>query len=257
MEWSNLGTFVFGSLIGSFLNVCIVRLPRDESVNHPRSHCRSCQKTLPFYDLIPIVSYLWRRGKCRFCNASFSIDYLIVELLAGCLSVVTFNTFGFRAMGLAYFSFVASLIAITFIDIHHRIIPDVISMGGTVLGFLLSFYFLTITPLQSFLGILSGGGILFLLAYFYFKSTKREGLGGGDIKLAAMIGAFLGYQGVFLTLFIGSMLGAVWGLIMMIIKKQNLQYALPFGPFLALGALIVLFYGDHIFYFLGYNLAIP
>lgn len=250
MGWNSL-YFVLGALVGSFLNVCIVRLPLNKSIVTPRSHCRHCGKTLPFYDLIPLISFLWLRGHCRFCYKPISIEYFIVELLTALGAVWTFEAFGFGIQGFSYFLFIASLIVITFIDIHHRIIPDTISIGGTILGFLLSFYFLSIDPLNSLAGILVGGGLLYVLALIYVKLTQREGMGGGDIKLTAMIGAFLGYKGVFLTLFISSILGSAWGILWVILKKQNLQIALPYGPFLAIGAVMVLFFQDYFQYLFG------
>ncbi len=252
MEWIKLFYFGLGALTGSFLNVCIVRLPKEESILWPRSHCPHCQKQLPWYDLIPLLSYALVQGQCRFCQRKISIEYFIVELVTAFLAVWTFDQFGLRPQGFAYFLFVASLVVITVIDIHHRIIPDVISLGGTVLGFLLSFHFLDIGYGESLIGIFMGGGILLALAWTYFKFTKREGMGGGDIKLAAMIGAFLGYKSILLVLFLSSILGSFWGLLMILIKKEGLKSALPFGPFLAGAALIVLFYGDLLLTFLGY-----
>src|SRR3989338_9823187 len=174
MEWINLFTFGLGALVGSFLNVCITRLPPKESILWPRSHCDHCQKKLPWHDLIPLLSAVLLRGRCRFCQKKISFEYFIVELATAFLAVWTFDQFGFRPQGFAYFLFVASLIVITVIDIHHRIIPDVISLGGTLLGFLLSLYFLDIDYRESLLGILIGGGFLLLLAWAYFKFTSRE-----------------------------------------------------------------------------------
>ncbi len=257
MEWSNLFTFGLGALVGSFLNVCITRLPleesKGESILWPRSHCDHCQKKLPWYDLVPLISYVGLRGRCRFCQKPISIEYFLVELITAFLAVWTLDQFGFRPQGFATFLFVASLIVITAIDIHHRIIPDVISIGGTVLGFLLSFHFLDIGYRDSLIGIVVGGGFLFILAWAYFKATQREGMGGGDIKLAAMIGAFLGYKSILLVLFLSSILGSLWGLFLILLKKESLKTALPFGPFLAGAALITLFYGEWILYFLGYS----
>lgn len=253
MEWINLFYFGFGALVGSFLNVCVTRLPKEESILWPRSHCDHCKKKLPWVDLIPLVSALLLRGRCRFCQKKIPIEYFIVELVTAFLAIWTFDQFGFRPQGFAYFLFVASLVVITVIDIHHRIIPDVISLGGTVLGFLLSLHFLDIDIIESLMGILVGGGFLLILAWTYFKFTSREGMGGGDIKLAAMIGAFLGYKSILLVLFLSSILGSFWGLFMILLKKESLRAALPFGPFLAGAALITLFYGDLLFYLLGYS----
>ena len=255
MEWSSLASLwylIFGGLIGSFLALCIVRIPREESIISPRSHCRHCQKVLPAYDLIPIFSYLWLKGECRFCGESIATEYPVVEIVTAVMAVWTFETFGFRILGFSYFLFVASLIVITFIDLHFRIIPDSISIGGTLLGFLLSLHVLPIGYVNSLLGILTGGGLLLALALVYYKLTKREGMGGGDIKLAAMIGAFLGYKGVILTLLVSSVIGSIAGLLMIAINKKDLQYAIPYGPFLALGALLTLFFQDYFLFYLGY-----
>ncbi|OGQ17530.1 MAG: hypothetical protein A3B70_02825 [Deltaproteobacteria bacterium RIFCSPHIGHO2_02_FULL_40_11] len=252
MIWNNFLFVVFGAIVGSFLHVCIVRLPQNESILRPRSHCRNCKKKLPWYDLIPILSYLWLRGRCRFCKAQFSIEHFLVELFTALIALWVFSTFGTTPLGLTYFAFVSSLIVVTCIDLHHRIIPDSISLGGTALGLVLSFFVLPITPLESFLGAFIGGGFLLLLAWGYFKLTGREGMGGGDIKLTAMFGAFLGFQSVFLILFVASILGAVWGAGLMLFQRKDLQYAVPFGPFLALGAILTLFYGDFLLRFLGY-----
>ncbi len=252
MAWNNFFYIVFGAIVGSFLNVCIVRLPKDESVLFPRSHCRSCETPLPFYDLIPIVSYIWLWGQCRHCGQKIAAEYPIVEALTAILSWVVFDEFGLTAGGISYFFFISSLIVVTFIDLHHRIIPDTISIGGIILGFLLSFGLLGINYIESLLGILLGGGLLLLLAYIYFKATKREGMGGGDIKLAAMMGAFLGYKNIFVVLMVSSILGSLWGLSLVLLRKQNLKEAIPYGPFLAAAGIITLFYGEHILFFLGY-----
>src|SRR3989338_2735192 len=228
MEWSNLFTFGLGALVGSFLNVCITRLPKEESILWPRSHCDHCQKKLPWHDLIHLLSAVVLGGRCRFCRKKISIEYFIVELITAFLAVWTFDHFGFRPQVLAYFLFVAFLIVITVIDIHHRIIPDILSLGGTLLGFLLSLHFLDIDTVESLVGIFVGGGFLLILAWAYFKATQREGMGGGDIKLAAMIGAFLGYKSILLVLFISSILGSFWGLFLILLKKESLKTALPF-----------------------------
>ncbi|HBQ20716.1 MAG: peptidase A24 [Deltaproteobacteria bacterium GWA2_38_16] len=252
MEWSNFFYLMFGALLGSFLNVCIVRLPKEESIIWPSSHCRHCNKTLPWYDLIPILSYLYLLGRCQFCKEKISVEYPLIELITAFLALWVFHEFGFRTQGFAYLIFVSALLVTTVIDIHYRIIPDSISIGGTILGFLLSFHFLQISYIDSSLGILLGGGVLFIIAYLYLKFTGREGMGGGDIKLAAMIGAFLGYKFVFLVLFISSIAGSLVGIGLILIQRQDLKSALPFGPFLAVGALSSLFYGEPLLYWLGY-----
>lgn len=233
--------FVFGSVIGSFLNVCIYRLPRDKSIVFPGSHCPHCNQAIRFYDNIPIVSFLVLRGRCRTCGAAISPRYVIVEALAGCLSLVLFLHFP-PVEYLVYFAFCASLIVITFIDLEFQIIPDIISLPGIPIGFLCSFLLSRVTYFDSLLGILLGGGILFAVAEGYLLVTKTEGMGGGDIKLLAMIGAFLGYQAVLVTIFLSAFVGSVVGVTLMLLKGKDRKYAIPFGPFLALAAIICLFW---------------
>lgn len=245
--------FIFGSVVGSFLNVCIARLPKGESVVSPPSHCPLCDTPIPFYDNIPLISYLWLRGRCRFCGERISPRYFIVEFLMAFFSVLLLSRFG---LGLAFFVnflFVAALIVITFIDLDVRIVPDVISLPGIAVGLVVSIVnsqwsmvqsLLLPTPLSSALGILLGGGILLLVAWAYQLFTGVEGMGGGDIKLLAMIGAFLGWPSVPVALFFASLTGSVVGLIFMLRKGVDSKYALPFAPFLCLGALCYLFFGD-------------
>jgi len=236
-------TFIFGSIVGSFLNVCIHRIPEGRSIIFPPSSCPSCNKPIAFYDNIPIVSFIILLGKCRNCKAPISLRYPLVELLTGILSVISFRVFGLSPVLPFYFAFIAGLIVITFVDLQHQIIPDVISLPGIGIGFMAS-YFLPHGLLNSLIGIVGGGGSLFLVAFIYQLITGREGMGGGDIKLLAMIGAFLGWKGVIITLFSGSFAGAVIGIILMLAKGKDSRYAIPFGPFLAGGAIVSLFFGD-------------
>jgi leader peptidase (prepilin peptidase)/N-methyltransferase len=237
----SLIAFVFGSVVGSFLNVCIYRLPREESIVFPGSHCPHCNRAIRFYDNIPIISYLLLRGKCRACGATISRRYVTVEALAACFSLVLFLHFPLFEY-LVYFAFCSSLIVITFIDLDYQIIPDVISLPGIPVGFLCSFLLSRVTYLDSLLGILLGGGILYAVAAGYLLLTKTEGMGGGDIKLLAMIGAFLGYKAVLVTVFVSAFVGSVVGVTLMLLKGKDRKYAIPFGPFLALAAVICLFW---------------
>ena len=235
--------FIFGSCIGSFLNVCIYRLPTSKSIVYPGSMCTACGQAIRFYDNIPLVSYLWLRGKCRFCRAPFSIRYPLIELLGGFFAVCTYLKFGLSTTALIHYGFIAALMIITFIDIDHRIIPDVISLPGIPIGFAASFVMPTIDWIESLSGILVGGGTLYLVAWGYRLLTRKEGMGGGDIKLLAMIGAFIGWKGVFFTIFVSSAVGTLVGIIEMIRTRQNMKLAIPFGPFLAIGAVTYLFLG--------------
>jgi len=245
--------FVFGAMVGSFLNVCIVRLPKKESLVLPASHCPDCKTPIPFYYNIPLISYLILRGHCRYCGVLISPRYFIVELLMAVLAVGLFQRFGLGTVFFVDFLFVGGLIVITFIDLDVRIVPDVISLPGIVLGLLFSVVNRQIladhlsalpSPMSSLLGIVIGGGSLLLVAWVYQLLTGREGMGGGDIKLLAMIGAFLGWPSVPLTLFSASLTGSVVGILLMVRKGVDGQYALPFAPFLCFGALFALFFGD-------------
>ena len=239
-------SIIFGAMIGSFLNVCICRLPKEESIVKPGSHCPRCKTPIRFYDNIPLMSYLLLRGKCRYCQASISIQYPIIEAVTALCSFFLFITFGASLSFIYYFAFVAALIVITVIDLYYQIIPDVISLPGIGIGLLGAFIIPRITFFESLIGIISGGGSLFLVATVYQWFFKREGMGGGDVKLLAMIGAFLGWKAVILTILLSSFIGSIIGVIVMLIKGKDFKYAIPFGPFLALGAVISLFFGDHL-----------
>ena len=238
--------FIIGMCTGSFLNVCIYRLPMSKSIIHPGSMCPSCENPIHFYDNIPIISYLWLRGKCRFCSTPISIRYPLVEAMSGLLCLGVYLKFGPTAQALIYFTFIATLLAITFIDIDHRIIPDVISLPGIPIFFLASLLLPTLNYLDSLLGILAGGGILYLVAFGYTLLTKKEGMGGGDIKLLAMIGALIGWKGVFFTIFVSSAVGTVSGMVIMLMTRKSMKLAVPFGPFLAIGAITYIFFGPQL-----------
>ncbi len=239
-------SIIFGAIVGSFLNVCIYRVPKGESIVTPGSHCPHCQRPIQFYDNLPLVSYLALRGKCRYCHHPISWQYPLVEGITALSSFLLFNRFGISWSYLFYFSFLASLIVITGIDLFHQIIPDVISLPGIGVGFIASLILPQLTWLNSLIGILLGGGSLFLVAAVYQWLFKREGMGGGDVKLLAMIGAFLGWKSVILTILLGSLVGSIIGVIVMVMKEKDFKYAIPFGPFLSLGAVLSLFYGEKI-----------
>jgi leader peptidase (prepilin peptidase)/N-methyltransferase len=236
--------FVFGAIVGSFLNVCIWRLPLGESVVSPPSHCPACGTTIRARDNIPLLAYLWLRGRCRSCGARISLRYPAVELLTGLAAVLLLYHFGPSPTLAAYGLFVGALIVITFIDVDHQIIPDVISLPGILLGVIFSALGWAVPLLNSVVGVLLGGGLLYLVAVGYHAWTGREGMGGGDIKLLAMIGAFLGWRGVLVTLLLGSFSGAVIGIVLIVARGGDSRLPIPFGPFLALGAACALFFGD-------------
>jgi len=239
-------TFIFGLCIGSFLNVCIYRLPAAKSINHPRSSCPSCGELIRFYDNIPVLSYMILRGRCRFCRVSISLRYPVVEILCGLFALITFVKYGLTLQALIYFIFIASLLVITFIDIDHQIIPDVITLPGIPIFFIASFGLSDIEYLESLLGILIGGGSLLLVAWTYNLITKKEGMGGGDIKLLAMIGAVIGWKGVLFTIFVASAVGTISGMLVMLKTGKGRKLAIPFGPFLAIGGIAYIFFGPQL-----------
>jgi leader peptidase (prepilin peptidase)/N-methyltransferase len=239
-------SFIFGAVVGSFLNVCICRMPKDESVVSPPSHCPRCDYRIRWYDNIPMFSYLLLRGKCRGCGTHISLQYPLVEFLNGALTLALFLKFGPTLSFLALFLFCSALVVITFIDLEHQIIPDEISLSGIVIGFIFSFFLPWQTWLNSLLGILLGGGSLLLVAYGYQWLTGKEGMGGGDIKLLAMMGAFLGWKSVLFIIFASSLIGSVVGITMMLVQKKDSKLAIPFGPYLAFGAVLYLFYGQQL-----------
>lgn len=235
---------IFGALIGSFLNVCIWRIPKEESIIWPGSHCPHCQKPIQFYDNIPLLSYFLLRGKCRHCKEPISIQYPLVEGAAALASLFLMMIYGPSLSFIFYFAFIGALIVITVIDLYLQIIPDVISLPGIGVGLLASLLIPEITFWNSLIGILLGGGSLFSVATLYQWLFKREGMGGGDVKLLAMIGAFLGWKAVILTILLSSLIGSITGIVIMVWKGKDSKYAIPFGPFLSLGAVISLFYGE-------------
>ncbi|MDP2689233.1 MAG: prepilin peptidase [Deltaproteobacteria bacterium] len=236
--------FVFGAVAGSFLNVCIYRIPLGISVVHPPSRCPSCGSGIPFYYNIPVIGYMMLRGRCASCKAPISAVYPVTEALTGVLAALLFLRFGLSPELFVYFAFLSALIVITFIDLRLRIIPDVISLPGIALGFIASFFLESPGVVNSGLGILLGGGALFGIAAGYHFITGAEGMGGGDIKLLAMIGAFAGWKGALVALMLGSFLGAFIGLAVILAMGKGSRFRIPFGPFLAFGAVVHLFYGD-------------
>ena len=236
-------TFLFGTIIGSFLNVVILRLPDPgTSIVFPSSHCPKCKKSLSWYENIPILSYLVLGGKCSHCKVSISPQYPIVELLTGLLAVAVIANFGLSLSALGFFLFCAALVTIIWIDLHHQIIPDVISLPGIIFGFAFSFVSFFVTWQESLIGLLAGGGIFYAVSYSYYLLRRQEGLGGGDIKLLAMLGAFLGWQSLLFIIFASSVTGTVAGLFAMRSQKKGGATRIPFGPFLAVSGLFYLFF---------------
>ena len=234
---------LFGALVGSFLNVVILRLPEEgASIVFPASHCPDCKNNISWYDNIPILSFLVLRGRCRHCGISISRQYPLVESVMAMLSLALFHYFGFSLLYGIYFIFCAALLVIIFIDFAHQIIPDVISLPGIVLGFAVSFINPFVDWQSSGLGILFGGGSFYLVALLYYLFTKRDGMGGGDIKLLSMIGAFLGWQSLPFVVFASSLMGSIIGIGAMVKQRKGGQTVIPYGPFLAVAAILYLFF---------------
>ncbi|MGK2905936.1 MAG: prepilin peptidase [Desulfuromonadales bacterium] len=245
--WFMLGaTFILGSIIGSFLNVCIYRIPAGLSIVRPRSRCPQCETPIAWYHNLPILSWILLKGRCATCAAPFSVRYPLVEALTGVLFALFFYRFAFHPVTPVILLLVAVLVVITFIDLDHQIIPDVISLPGIPIGFLCSFLVPWVSWQDSLLGILLGGGSLLTIALGYELLTRKEGMGFGDVKLLAMLGAFLGWSAIFPIIFIGSLLGTLVGIPLMLIKKADGKLAVPFGPFLSAAALIHLFFVQHL-----------
>jgi leader peptidase (prepilin peptidase)/N-methyltransferase len=227
--------FVFGSLIGSFANVCIHRLPRQQSLVLPPSHCPFCQQQLRSWHNIPLLSYLVLRGRCAFCSTAISVRYPIVECLGGLLYVFLYHQVGFSVHSAVLIVLATALLIVSCIDLQHKIIPDSITLPGIIAGVVASLLLTPVGVVSSILGVVLGGGVFFLVAVI-----SRGGMGGGDIKLIAMIGAFLGWQAVLITIFLGAFTGAVTGLALILLGKKGRKDMVPFGPFLALGALLAM-----------------
>lgn len=257
---------LFGLVIGSFLNVCIYRIPRGESVVFPRSHCPHCENLIRPFDNIPVLSYLLLLGKCRFCKEPISLQYPIVELLSGLAFYICAREWNFSATTYVNILFLSVIIVLAFIDYHHRILPNVLTLPGIAVGILLSPFqarvlfedplslnAVSLLPFNdtqvalpwvgSILGAAIGGGILFLVGFAYELIRKRQGLGMGDVKMMAMVGAFLGWRLALLTIFAGSLLGSIAGVLLIVLRNRNMQTKLAFGTFLGLGSALSLFYG--------------
>lgn len=240
--WLYLWVFPVGLVVGSFLNVCIVRLPIGQSIVSPRSLCPTCHKPIAWFDNIPIISYIWLWGQCRQCQTPISIRYPVIELMNGIGYVGILATFGWTLAAGVYAVFLSALLVIAWIDLDHLIIPDVISLPGIALGLLAAATVLPIGFINSVVGVILGGGILWVLAILSPYLFGKEGLGGGDIKLLAMIGAFMGWQPVLLTLMLASVFGALVGIGLLAFKVMKRGHYIPFGPFLVGGALVALFF---------------
>jgi len=265
--------FAFGLVVGSFLNVCIVRLPRGGSIVTPPSHCPRCQSGIKFYDNIPVISFLLLRGKCRKCGEPISWQYPLVELMNALFYLWIVSEFGLGGEAFLMMALCSSLIVITVIDYDHMIIPDIITLPGMLLGLSLAPFFMSplgdplpfnlgnLLPntgpymtgfLNSLIGLLLGGFPLLAIGWIWEKLRHVEAMGGGDVKLMGMVGSFLGWKGALLTIMLGALTGSVAGALLIVLKRHKMGKLIPFGPFLAVGAVASAFFGpDIISWYLG------
>jgi leader peptidase (prepilin peptidase)/N-methyltransferase len=243
---------IIGAILGSFANVCIYRMPRDESVIWPASHCPHCGYRIKPWENIPLLSYIFLRGHCRGCNRHISFAYPAIEVVSILFSLFTWWYFASPVAYLVFFCLlIMPLLIASVIDLKHYILPDSITLPGIVIGIAVH----TLLEgqgdglahlMDSGLGIVVGGGTLYLVATAYEKIKKQEGLGGGDVKLVAMLGAFFGWRAVILILLMSSLLGSVVGLFLIVALRKNMKYAIPFGPFLAASGITYLFVGERL-----------
>jgi leader peptidase (prepilin peptidase)/N-methyltransferase len=256
-EWLRLYldvvVFVFGACVGSFLNVCIHRVPREQSIVNPRSRCPQCGTPISWRDNIPLLSFLLLRGKCRHCGRPISPRYFLVELLTASLFAAVWMRFSFT-LAVAHWILLAGLIVATFVDFEHYIIPNEITYGGVLVGLALSALIPELmgvgergrAVLLSLAGVGLGGGMLFVIAILGEKIFKKEAMGMGDVKLLAAIGAFVGWQGTIFTLLISSVVGGLVGLLLVALRQKQWQSRIPYGPYIALGAVVWVFWGRQI-----------
>jgi leader peptidase (prepilin peptidase)/N-methyltransferase len=236
---------VVGLLIGSFLNVCIYRLPRGESVVWPASHCGGCGRNLAWYENVPLLSWMTLRGRCRTCGESISVMYPAVEAVTGAVFLLAPVAFGWTPLLVVRLFFACAMIVLFAIDLRHRILPNVITLPGVVVGLICS-VFLPPGLQSALLGAAIGGGALFAIAETYYRIRGIDGLGMGDVKMLGMIGAFLGWPQMLVTLVVASSLGSIVGAGVIVSRRGGMQAALPFGTFLAIGALVAAVGGDAI-----------
>ena len=236
---------ILGLSVGSFLNVCVHRVPLGESLVRPGSRCPHCGYALRWFDNVPLVSYALLRGRCRRCREPISIRYPALELATLAVFIVHGAVFGWGALLVVRLVFACAMIVLFAIDLEHHLLPDVITLPGIVAGLAAS---VALPPgiVDALLGILIGGGVLWAIGEVYFRVSGQEGMGGGDVKMLAMIGAFLGWKLVLVTLVLSSVAGSLIGILVMALKRGGMKYALPYGTFLALGALAASLAGDRL-----------
>jgi leader peptidase (prepilin peptidase)/N-methyltransferase len=235
---------VMGLIVGSFLNVCIYRLPRRQSLNWPGSRCTTCERALSWYENIPLVSWIALRGQCRTCGARISVIYPLVELVTGALFVAGYAIYGWTPLLAVRLAFACAMVVLFAIDLRHHILPNVITVPGIVIGLLVSLFLPAPGFRSSLIGLISGGGVLFAIAEAYYRFRGVEGLGMGDVKMLSMIGAFLGWELMLVTLILASFAGSIIGVGVIALGRGGMKAALPFGTFLAVGALTAAVAGD-------------
>jgi leader peptidase (prepilin peptidase)/N-methyltransferase len=238
--------FLFGSLIGSFLNVCIYRLPREESIVVPRSHCPICQTAIRPWDNIPILSFLILRGQCRACGHPISWRYPLVEGLTASLFAATVLKYGVTPLACTLLILVSALVVIAFIDLDHQIIPNLITLPGIPVGLMAGLALGEPPLLDRLVGALAGAGFLYLVLLYGGVAYGQDAMGEGDVNLIALVGAFLGWRAVVITIIVGCLTGSVIGLALIVLRRIQRRQHIPFGPFLSLGAIVALFWGERL-----------
>jgi len=238
---------LFGLAIGSFLNVVIIRLPEGRSLWRPSSACTACGTSLAWHDNIPVLSFVALRGRCRTCGTEISWQYPLVELVTAIAFAAAWLAFGATADFLAAALFLAALIVITGIDLRHRIIPNVISLPGILAGLVASVASHRVSLLESLIGLFVGGGLFLTIVVTYGLVTGSEGMGLGDVKLSAMLGVFLGWKALLVALFVAILLGGTLACCLLAVGGLGRKDPIPFGPFLAAGGAMALFWGERIF----------
>ncbi|MFA5104020.1 MAG: prepilin peptidase [Candidatus Margulisiibacteriota bacterium] len=234
--------FLLGLVVGSFLNVCICRLPQEKSIVYPPSNCPKCSHRLSAIDLLPIISYIFLRGKCRYCGGSISIRYPIVEALTGFLFLTIYFKFGAGFVSVFYFVFISILIAVAFTDLETQTIHDYLSFSGIIAGLLYGLY--SGSLIGSFYGMAIGAGFFFCIRILGQLIYKKEAMGEGDVLLAAMLGAFFGPKGIILSIALSFLIGAIISIVLLATKMKKRGEEIPFGPYLAVSAIIVIFWGE-------------
>lgn len=238
--------FIFGSVVGSFLNVCIYRLPKQESIVFPGSHCPACRMAIRPWDNIPLLSFILLRGRCRDCGHPISWRYPLVEALTAILFATTVSRYGVTPRSVTLLIFLSALVMIAFIDLDHQIIPNIITLPGIPLGLLAGLALGEPPLLDRVIGTLAGAGFLYLVLFYGSAVYGQEAMGEGDLNLIALVGAFLGWKGVLITIFLGCLSGSVVGIALIVLHRLRRREHMPFGPFLAFGATLALFWGNRL-----------